>query len=77
MTPDQRIALTNHLMRERIAPALPPGHCATLLVFEARPNGMVSYISSGDRASMREALREILAKWDADEAAQILEGRDR
>jgi len=68
---DQRIAYTNHLMREVIDPTLPPGHGAVLIVFETGvPNGMLCYISNARREEMREVLRKLLDKWDADAAAK-------
>lgn len=70
MTPDAQVALCNRIMRERVAPALPPGYVATLIVFQTKADGLTTYISGANRASMRSALRELLEKWDAEAAAR-------
>lgn len=67
---DQRVALTNKTFREKVVPVLPDGEGAILIVFETGiPNGLMCYIASADRAGCRDMLRNLLAKWDADEAA--------
>ena len=46
---------------------MPEGWCFTLLVFEANKNpGKVNYISSAQRASMKESLRGVLQKWESE-----------
>lgn len=67
--PDQQVALANRLMRELLAPNLPHGIGATLILFPLATGsnpatGMVSYISSAQRADMRVALLRLLAQWD-------------
>ena len=69
-TPDAQVALLNKLMREHIAPHLPPGMGATLLLFPqstapGATRGLVSYISSANRDDMREAMQELLDRWKA------------
>lgn len=74
MTPDQQVALLNKLMREHIAPHLPMGTGATLMLFPMKqvgdPEGtsLVSYISSGSRSDMKDAMRKLLDRWAAAEA---------
>lgn len=76
ITPDQQVALLNTLMREHIAPRLPPGMGASLLLFRTRQvdepesPGLVSYISSGSREDMRETMAGLLAKWEAEDLAR-------
>ncbi len=67
---DAQVALLNHIMRNLIKPALPPGMGATLLLFPVTPTptpgdtSLVSYISSGRREDMRETMRGLLSRWD-------------
>lgn len=63
---DERVALANGLMRKAIAPSLPPGEGALLLVFETERRGLLTYISNCERDGCRSVLRELLAKWDSD-----------
>ncbi len=70
ISPDAQVALLNHIMRDLIKPALPPGMGATLLLFPVSPvpnpgdTSLVSYISSGRREDMRETMRGLLSRWD-------------
>ncbi len=67
---DEQVALLNHIMRNLIKPALPPGMGATLLLFPVTPTplpgdtSLVSYVSSGRREDMRETMRGLLSRWD-------------
>lgn len=66
---DERIALTNGLMRNVITPALPESERCCLLVFpHSDPNGACCYMANALRADMRIVLRKLLAKWDAEAA---------
>jgi len=52
--------------------SLPDGVGFTLLLFNFTekpndPNAFTTYISSAERETMRETLRELLARWDAGE----------
>lgn len=67
---DEQVALLNHIMRNLIKPALPPGMGATLLLFPVsateKPGdtSLISYISSGRREDMESTMRELLARWE-------------
>lgn len=70
ISPDQQVALLNYLMREVIAPQLPPGVGATLFLFPMRkdPNtptsqSIISYISNASRADMADAMNKLLERW--------------
>ena len=64
---DERVALANTLMRERVAPALPAKEGAILMLFETgNVNGLLTYISNCQREDCRTMLRKLLAKWDED-----------
>lgn len=66
---DERIALCNQLFRKQVVPALPKTEGACLMVFPVNnAGGAITYISNCERVSMREMLRKLLDKWDADEA---------
>ena len=64
-TPDAQVALLNKLMREHIAPHVPPGMGATLLLFPQGTPGIVSYISSANRDDMRDSMQKLLDRWKA------------
>lgn len=64
---DERVATANRLMREFISPLLPEGEGALLVLYPFE-RGTLTYISKGERAGCRIMLRDLLAKWDRDEA---------
>jgi hypothetical protein len=63
---DEQIAQANRLMREHIAPSINHDQGAGLLLFHMNGKGIMTWISTCERATMREALRELLLKWDAE-----------
>lgn len=57
-----------------IGASLPEGVGFTVLLFNFTetpddPDNFITYLSSGDRETMKQTLRELLAKWDADGVA--------
>lgn len=60
---DQRIAATNLIFRELVMPNLAQGEGAVLMTFAIGKPGILTYIGSCERQSMREVLTELLAKW--------------
>lgn len=67
LTPDEQVALTNRCFKNFVHPALPPDHVGVLIVFSPE-NRLQTYISNGNRQDIREALRRMLEKWDAEAA---------
>lgn len=67
LTPDEQVALTKRCFANLVHPALPPDYVGVLILFSPG-NSLQTYISNGDRQDIREALRRMLATWDAETA---------
>lgn len=72
MRPDDQVALANQIAR-KIKSQIPATHGFCLFIFphSTQPGqGMTTYIANVQRADMRQELRTVLAKWDADAIAR-------
>ena len=73
--PEETKAELGIRLMKMIDPKLPKGIGAAILVYdyyatEDEP-GELSYICTGERITMREVLRTLLKKWDAEDYGEV------
>lgn len=62
---DPEVKATANRIAALIASTLPPGWGFALLTFPmGEGDGRMNYISNAERDTMRDAMRELLARWD-------------
>lgn len=61
---------TSKLAREVVAPHVPLGYGFTFIGFDLGEGGSIAYCSSAERDGMKQALRELLGKWDQEDGIE-------